>query len=73
MIFYVNHPNPCPKVDDSSTSGLYIRHVCCNKCSSKSYSVVAAFNHGRMNQRHSIIIIFIVIFFLLCNDITLKE
>jgi hypothetical protein len=52
----------CPKPDDSSTTGLYIRHVCCGKCSPKSHPVVQLFSHGRLKSNCSILPLIIFIF-----------
>jgi hypothetical protein len=55
----------CPKSDDSSIFGLYIKHVCCEKCSSKSNLDISAFNQARRKAKCSIIISICLIFFLL--------
>ncbi len=63
--FLCEQSQACPKNSDSSTLGLYIRHVCCGKCSSKPYLVVALFNRARRNQTCSILISFVFISFIL--------
>ena len=62
--FLCGQSQECPKAHDSSTMGLYIKHVCCGKCSSKSHAIFALFNRGRINQRGSILIPFIFIGFI---------
>ena len=56
----------CPKHDGSTTSDLYIKHLCCEKCSSKSTSIINAFNHVRTNNESSKILLSFILFFFLC-------
>ncbi|CAF0814562.1 unnamed protein product [Rotaria sordida] len=51
----------CPKIDDSTTLDLYIKHVCCAKCSPKGNSIVALFNKTRINRIDSMFILMILI------------
>lgn len=47
----------CPDSNDNSVLGLYIKHVCCKKCSSSlPTAAFAAFNQSRKNRICSIII-----------------
>ncbi|CAF3675070.1 unnamed protein product [Adineta steineri] len=58
---YLCHPSEaCPQTDDSSTRGLYIRHVCCAKCSSTPHTISTILNRARINQRYMMSSIFIV-------------
>lgn len=47
----------CPEPDDESVGGLYIRHVCCKKCSPTPTEVTSLFSQGSKKQTCSIIII----------------
>ena len=40
----------CPADDDESFTGLYVRHVCCAKCSKKPGSISTMFGNARRNS-----------------------
>jgi len=63
--FLCEQSRSCPKSDDSSVTGLYIKHICCEKCSSKFTSDLSAFNQARRKAKCSIIISISWIFFVL--------
>ncbi|CAF4544880.1 unnamed protein product [Rotaria sp. Silwood1] len=50
----------CPKPDDSSTLDLYIKHVCCAKCSSKVNSIITLFNQARVYRTSPMFVLIIL-------------
>jgi hypothetical protein len=62
--FLCEQSRSCPTSDDSSFLGLYTKHICCKKCSSKAVrSVISAFNQARRNENCSIIIFIFLVFY----------
>ncbi len=53
----------CPRDGDSNAGDLYIKHLCCEKCSSKSTSTLIAFNHVRTHNESSKILLSFLLFF----------
>jgi len=48
--FLCESSRTCPKSDDSTVGGLYMKHLCCEKCSSKFASILSIFNHARKKE-----------------------
>jgi hypothetical protein len=59
----------CPQNDDSSVGGLYIKHLCCEKCSPKSSSILSAFNYARINEESSKILLSFMLFFCFVSNL----
>ena len=60
--FLCKRSQACPTEDDSSTQGLYIKHVCCGKCSTNFESIKTIFSRAKLNQSWSIFIITVISF-----------
>jgi hypothetical protein len=62
--FLCEQSQSCPKSNDLSISGLYIRHICCEKCSLEIHSIQSAFNQAkRINSFFITFFIYLIILY----------
>lgn len=59
--FMCKPSSECPAGDDEEFVGLYVRHICCAKCSNDPGAVSAMFGDARRNSIHTRDIVFVII------------